>query len=128
MDFFKDGKLQFQGITFVSFIGVVTGYRPGSFSMSMDARELGGQILDDFARLILKGAVEVAYAGRQVREGRRTLSEIGILSFNDIHDKSEVESQEREKKREKKERRRKEKRRNEGREKEAKKKLVKFCI
>uniref|UniRef100_A0A7S3GIA7 N-acylethanolamine-hydrolyzing acid amidase n=1 Tax=Palpitomonas bilix TaxID=652834 RepID=A0A7S3GIA7_9EUKA len=68
VDFYDGDKHLFQGITFVGFIGLITAYKPGQFSMSMDAREEGGAIAGDFLQMIFKGGVETSYAGRVIMQ------------------------------------------------------------
>jgi N-acylethanolamine-hydrolysing acid amidase len=53
VDYQRSNKTVFTGTTLVGFVGVVNGIRPGAWSYSLDAREKGGSLVDNFFEALL---------------------------------------------------------------------------
>jgi hypothetical protein len=53
VDYQRSGKTVFTGTTLVGFVGVFNGMRPGGWSYSLDAREKGGKVADNFIEALV---------------------------------------------------------------------------
>uniref|UniRef100_A0A914D1R7 ceramidase n=1 Tax=Acrobeloides nanus TaxID=290746 RepID=A0A914D1R7_9BILA len=77
VNFIKDGKILFKGVTFAGHSGILTGVKPGGFSVSIDERDNGGSFkpLIDFFINGPKGRDQVLYALRDVMSNANTFDE-----------------------------------------------------
>lgn len=55
VEFTRGGKLHYIGTTFAGYVGLLTGMRPGVFSISVDERDKGGQLENLIEALLVKG-------------------------------------------------------------------------
>jgi len=56
VDYQSNGKTVYKGTTLAGFVGILNGVRPGGFSISMNARNKGGEIVLNFLELLALGA------------------------------------------------------------------------
>lgn len=66
VEFQKGGKPQLSSIGFVGFVGVMTAMKPGAFGVTMDARAIGGNLLENFLEALRKGAMMPSHLLRNV--------------------------------------------------------------
>lgn len=67
--FTKGGKLLYRGTTYVGYVGLLTGLRPGAFSVSIDARHTkNGTVWDNAAEAFLKGGHSIGLFLRDLLE------------------------------------------------------------
>lgn len=52
IEFQRGGKTIFTGTTLVGFVGIMNGMKPDAFSYSINARDRGGDVLENFASLL----------------------------------------------------------------------------
>lgn len=69
VNFTKGGELLYQGTTFVGYVGLLTGMRPGAFSLSLNQRNThSGNLWDNLAEAIFHGAHSTAFLYRSLLE------------------------------------------------------------
>lgn len=66
--FQRGGQTQYIGTTYFGYIGLLTGMRPGGFSVSIDQRTTGGNVVTNFLEAALRGGKSIGFFLREVLE------------------------------------------------------------
>lgn len=64
--FQRGGKTLYVATTYFGYVGVLTGMRPGSFSLSIDQRAAGGSVFSNFLEALFNGGQSVGFFLRDV--------------------------------------------------------------
>jgi N-acylethanolamine-hydrolysing acid amidase len=75
------GAVAYRGTTYVGYVGLLTGLRPGAFSVSIDERDTpGGKVWENAAEAFLKGGHSIGLFLRSLLQDHTTLDEaIGVV-------------------------------------------------
>ena len=75
------GAVAYRGTTYVGYVGLLTGLRPGAFSVSIDERDTpGGKVWENAAEAFLKGGHSIGLFLRTLLQDHTTLDEaIGVV-------------------------------------------------
>ena len=87
IDFQRGGQTLFTSIGPAGFYGVLTGYKAGAFAVSVNERDLGGDPIEDLAKLLLLGKPDPTHALRDAMlsaasydEALQTLSTVKLAA------------------------------------------------
>lgn len=64
--FVKNSRVEYQGTTFVGYIGLLTGMRSGSFALSINERSRAGSLWDNLVETILYGGRSIGFFSRSL--------------------------------------------------------------
>ena len=68
MEFIRNGKVLYTGVVTAGFVGILTGIHPDGYSISINERELGGEVVTDFLEGVLEGAWSPTHLVRKTFE------------------------------------------------------------
>jgi len=66
--FTRGGELQYVGTTYAGYVGILTGVAPGRFSVSIDERFAGGNLVTNFLEAVLDQGQSIGFFLRDVLE------------------------------------------------------------
>ncbi|GMR42496.1 hypothetical protein PMAYCL1PPCAC_12691, partial [Pristionchus mayeri] len=72
VDFYRGEKLLYTGITFVLYVGLLTGQRPDAFTLSLNARYSGPYIMNILMEIVTKFHNPVSFVMRETLEEEST--------------------------------------------------------
>nr|6DY3_B Chain B, N-acylethanolamine-hydrolyzing acid amidase beta-subunit [Caenorhabditis elegans]6DY3_D Chain D, N-acylethanolamine-hydrolyzing acid amidase beta-subunit [Caenorhabditis elegans]6DY3_F Chain F, N-acylethanolamine-hydrolyzing acid amidase beta-subunit [Caenorhabditis elegans]6DY3_H Chain H, N-acylethanolamine-hydrolyzing acid amidase beta-subunit [Caenorhabditis elegans] len=84
VDFVRNGTIQYSGLTFALYNGVLTGQRPGEYSVSLNARYSGAYIDNILMEFYTKFKRPVSFFIRDVLENQATYTE-AVDAFSRTH-------------------------------------------
>uniref|UniRef100_A0A1I7U8V1 Ceramidase n=1 Tax=Caenorhabditis tropicalis TaxID=1561998 RepID=A0A1I7U8V1_9PELO len=84
VDFVRNGSVVYSGVTFALYNGVLTGQRPGAYSVSLNARYSGAYIDNILMELFTKFKRPVSFFIRDVLENQKTYEE-AVNSLSNTH-------------------------------------------
>ncbi|CAD6187729.1 unnamed protein product [Caenorhabditis auriculariae] len=84
VDFTKGGKILYSGVTFALYNGLLTGQRPGAFTVSLNARYSGAYVYNILMELYTRFRRPVSYFIREVLHNKRTYDE-ALQAFSTEH-------------------------------------------
>jgi len=75
VDFYKDNKLLYKGTTYAGYVGLLTGMRPGAFSISADERDTGYLWENLLETLFVPGTTCASFLIRDTLETKTNFNE-----------------------------------------------------
>jgi len=82
VEFYKGGSLLFKGVTYAGYFGILTGMKPGCFSITLNERDTGDLLENALEALLVPGTTASAFLVRNILETQTTYADALNLLAN----------------------------------------------